>query len=174
MLCALQRREEKERERCLLLRKSKVCGRGVVSHLTSTNPDETQAARPTWGRKKKKKLFMLSARRSSRKKKWGKSWPPVNTPQFPLMFVQMLTPINRWHNILLHFLFCSAFSKALTPRSVNHLRERLLLRLWKIDTFALRWSSQALWIWLRFTQWNIFERVRHHHQNPLADLTRQV
>lgn len=149
---------------CLLFRKQSVWRWCCVSP-NQHYPHETQAVRPTWSRKK---LFIGKKKRKNRfrKKKWEKSWPPVNTPQFQLIFIQMLTPVNRWHNVLLHFLFLHCILKMLTLYSMNHLRKRLLLHLWE-STHCLLLILTAFRFDFAYTvcsillSWNVFQHVEH-------------
>lgn len=79
-----------------------------------------------------------------RKKEWEKSWPPVNTLQFQLIFIQMLTPINRWHNVPLHFLFCIAFFKNADTLEYESPEKTSAFALLKNRHIVLCWSSQPL------------------------------
>lgn len=98
-----------ERESAMFYWESEVCGRGVVSYFNSTTlMKPKQQDQHKAGKNSSCSLFRGKSK-VFRKKKWEK--PPVNAPSFHLIFVQMLTPINRWHNVLLRSLFCIAFSK---------------------------------------------------------------
>lgn len=101
-MCSAAQGERVESDACCS--ESKVCGRGVVSHLTSTTLMKPKQ-RGRRGAGKNCSYSLLGEVLGKRNER--KSWPPVNTPQFPLMFVQMLTPINRWH---ITFCFISCFA----------------------------------------------------------------
>lgn len=166
MLCALQCRE-KERERCQLFRKRSVWSWFCVSP-NQHYPDETQAVRRTWSRKKRFILFACRQKKNLtfRKKEWEKNWPPVNTPQLQLIFIQMLTPINRWHNVLLHFLFCSALSKCWRS-TVWITWENVCFCACGNRHIVSCWSSQPLDLTPAYTgcfsllSWTVFQCVQH-------------